>query len=246
MIKSSLLLVACAASCAASPFILCSTGEVTATVAGCGTAINSPAANNLLPDGNWYVSSNSSGTFQSQAYVTINNSIPLQAAGPWLANDSSSAWITPTNNQNGQFINGTQIFYSSQFTLTAAQASSAVVSGSWLADDYGTGVFLNGIEVAQSSLPLFGSTGGPMVPFTITGGFTTGQNVITFGFKNDATNGGTITNPATGPTGARILITQAASGVTPEPATFGILAAGICAMVLARRVGNFIRVPQQK
>ena len=244
MITRLVLLLGCALGCSGSTFVLCSTGFSTASGSGCGSAINSPAANNLLPDGNWYVASNSSGTFQSQAFVTVNNALPLQAPGPWLADDANSAWLTATNNQNASVANGTQSFFSTNFTLTAGQVANAVIAGSWLADDYGTGIFLNGVAVAQSQLPAFGSLGGPMTAFSIKQGtlpgdamFVTGQNTITFGFMNDATNHGAINSPNPGVTGARVLITQADSvpPAVPEPATFGLLAVALGAMVFVHR-----------
>ena len=229
-----LLFSALANAAFAGGFTICSTGFATATTSGCGAAINSPAANNLLPDGNWYVSSNSSGTFMGQAYVSVNNAFPVQNAGPWLANNandangvgSGSSWITPSNNQNAQYINNTTTYYSSQFNLAGLSPSTAQISGYWLADDYGSGVFLNGVSVGQSSMPAFGGLGGPMVPFNITNGnpvmgqafFLPGQNTITFGAVNDATNHGTVNNPNTSPTGVRVLFTSATASV-PEPST---------------------------
>jgi len=237
-----LLFSALASTAFAGDFTICSTGLATATTSGCGPAINSPLANNLLPDGNWYVSSNSSGTFQSQAFVTINNSFPVQNAGPWLGNDASSAWITPSNDQNGQYINGTSNYFSTQFNLTGPP-SLAQISGFWLADDYGSGIFLNGVSVGQASLPAFGGLGGPMVPFNITQGnpgmgqafFTPGQNTLTFGVVNDATNHGQLNNPATSPTGVRVLFTSATDSV-PEPGTMLLMGGGLIGIgLLARR-----------
>ena len=225
------LFLASALTCSASTtFVLCSSGFATATTSGCGPAINSPAANSLTSDGNWYVASNSSGTFQSQAFVTINNAAPLQAVGPWLANDAASSWITPSNNQNANYINGTTTYYSTQFSLAGiSDLTSVIIAGDWLADDYGTGVFLNGIAVGQASLPVFGSLGGPMFQFVIDGGnlgaaaFLPGLNTLTFGTANDATNHGAIVSLGAGPTGIRVVITESdgasPAAPTPEPPT---------------------------
>ena len=242
------LLFASALVCSASTsFVLCSSGFSTATTSGCGPAINSPAANSLSPDGNWYVASNSSGTFFSQAFVTVNNAFPLQNAGPWLANDSGSSWITPSNNQGATYSNNTATFYSTQFSLTGiSDLSSVTISGDWLADDYGSGIFLNGVSVGQVSLPAFGGLGGPLVAFTINGSnlggaaFLPGLNTLTFGVVNDATNHGSVNDPSPGPTGIRVLFTEAdGTGVTgtPEPGTFAMFAAGlaICLQTRLRR-----------
>jgi len=115
MIRPFVILLLQALFCSATPITICSTGLATANGSGCGTQINSPAANNLMADGNWYVSSSSSGSFYSQAFVTVNNAFPVQNAGPWLANNTNdangfglnSSWITPASNQSALFINGT-------------------------------------------------------------------------------------------------------------------------------------------
>src|SRR5450432_2576865 len=146
-----LLLSTLGSAAFAGSFTICSTGFATATTSGCGAAVVSPAANNLTADGNWYVASNSSGTFLSQAFVTINNSYPIQNAGPWLANNANdsngvgagSSWITPTNSQGATYVNNAYYFATS-FSLAGYQASSAQINGYWLADDYGGGIFLNG------------------------------------------------------------------------------------------------------
>jgi hypothetical protein len=237
------LMTALASAAYAGSFTLCSTGESTATTAGCGAAINSPAANNLSPDGNWYASSNASGSFLSQTFVTINNASPLQNAGTWLANNGNdsngvgtgSAWVTPSANQGQVYANG-QYYYSTQFILTAAQAATAAISGYWLSDDYGVGVYLNGIAIPQASLPVFGGVGGPMVAFNISSGFTGGNNVLTFGEMNDSTNHGTLPN-TNSTTGIRVLISSAtAAQVVPEPGMLAVMGIGIVGIgVIARR-----------
>jgi len=228
---------------------ICSTGFSTATTSGCGPAINSPNQNNLTPDGNWYQASNSSGTFMGQAYVTVNNVFPVQNAGAWLANNADdsngigagSSWITPSNNQQQAFING-QYYFATNFALTAQQTANASISGYWLASTYGSGIFLNGVEVGQSSLPAFGGLGGPMVPFNIAQGnpamgqavFVGGQNVLTFGNTNDSTDHGVLNN-IPGPTGVRVLFTSASDGV-PEPGTLFLMGSGLIGGgLLARR-----------
>lgn len=240
-----ILLGAFAGAVFAGDINICSTGFNTATVSGCGAAINSPASNNLTADGNWYQASNTSGTMMGQAYVTVNNAFPVQTAGPWLANNANdsngigagSSWIVPTQSQGFQgtaYING-PYYFATQFSLTSAQVATASLSGYWLADDYGGGIYLNGANVGQSSMPAFGGLGGPMVPFSITQGvggasYQMGTNVLTFGVTNDSSN---VPGIDQSPTGVRVLFTSAS---VPEPGTLFLMGTGLIgAGLLSRR-----------
>ena len=236
----AVVLAALCGAAHAAPVIVCSTGDSTASAGGCGPGINSPGSNNLSADGNWYVASNPAGAFFSQAYVTINNLDPLQSAGPWLANNANdingvgagSSWIVLTNNQSNLFFNG-HVYFSTQFVLSATtDLEHFAISGDWLADDYGLGIFLNGTAISQASLPAFGGEGGPMTPFAVTPGqFVVGANTLTFEVQNDSTDHGALTDTHTGsPLGVRVLFTAAGvpapTGGVPEPSTWALLLVG--------------------
>jgi hypothetical protein len=236
----AVVLVAVCGAAHAAPVIVCSTGDATAATSGCGPAINSAASNNLSADGNWYVASNASGAFFSQAFVTINNVAPLQAPGPWLANNTNdihgvgagSSWIILTSDQGNLFPNG-HSYFSTQFVLGAeTDLAHFAISGDWLADDYGLGIFLNGTAISQANLPVFGGEGGAMVPFAVTSGqFVVGPNTLTFEVQNDSTDHGALTDTHTGsPFGVRVLITAAGvtspTGGVPEPTTWALLLVG--------------------
>jgi hypothetical protein len=180
--------------------------------------------------------------------VTVNNAFPVQNSGPWLANNTNdingvgagSSWIVPSQSQSNQgtsYINGAY-YFATQFNLNASQVATASINGYWLADDYGGGIYLNGANVGQSSMPAYGGLGGPMVPFNISQGvggasYQMGTNVLTFGVTNDNTNlpggGG---DPS--PTGVRVLFTNASS--VPEPGTLFLMGTGLIgAGLLTRR-----------
>jgi len=228
-----LFLAALAGSAFGGSLVVCSTGFATATTSGCGSAIVSAAANNLTADGNWYVAANSSGTFQAQAFVTVNGSYPVAPGFPWLANDANSAWITITNNQAATYVNA-NYFFGTTFQVASGQQGQAHIAGMWLADDYGQGIYLNGVATTQASMPIFGGLGGPMVAFSITNGgvgqaqFLGGTNYLTFGVTNDSKTSGFT------PTGLRVLITAADTNA-PEPGTLLLTGGGMVGLALLAR-----------
>lgn len=157
----------------------------------------------------------------SNGYVTQNNVWPI---GPWLANTSTSKWITPTANQAESFdatANGTYTWTLS-FDLTGYDASTAKFTGKFAADNSAV-VQLNGITIGTSNG--FGS----FSEFAATSGFNPYKNIISFIVTNTAQNGGN-------PTGLRAEFLTSSVTAVPEPETYAMLLAGLGLMgAVARR-----------
>ncbi len=142
--------------------------------------------------------------------------------GPWVADNATSRWITPTTNAGDS--NAVSTFaFSTTFNLTGLKASTASLSGTFAADDSAT-IFLNGVQVGTAN------QGGYSFPtnFTINSGFVAGVNTLTFAALNSGA----------GPTGVNVVVSGTAAAV-PEAATWVMMVAGfgLVGSSLRRRSG---------
>ena len=141
-----------------------------------------------------------------------NGSFPI---GPWVNDNASSRWITPTTNAG----DGTPVAtysFSTTFDLTGFRLSDASISGTFAADDSAT-IFLNGVQI--------GSGGGYsfLTAFGATSGFVAGVNTLRFD----------VLNSGAGPTGLNVGVSGVA--FVPEPATWGLMIAGFGMVGFAAR-----------
>lgn len=156
--------------------------------------------------------------------ITLDNTWPVNT---WLANDSTSKWITPTANQGQSYDawnNGTYT-YRLSFDLTGFDAATASFAGRVLSDNT-VKVLLNNTEIASGN----GFT--TWSNFTAASGFTSGVNQLDFVVTNWAQNSGN-------PTGLRVEFGQSAVTAVPEPETYAMMLGGLGLVgFIARRRKN--------
>jgi hypothetical protein len=169
-------------------------------------------------DQHWTLALN--GTTPAPAYNTgVNGVFPL---GPWLAEDSTSRWVGPTDPQGASTdpLNDGFYEYSLTFNLTAAEAAGASFSGRYAADNAISWIKLNGTQLASTADPAglggftFWSSFAASTP-----AFQAGSNTLAFRVINYSQDGGN-------PSGLRVEFTNATVGVVPEPASWALMIGG--------------------
>jgi hypothetical protein len=158
----------------------------------------------------------------SHAYVTDGTQFPI---GPWIANSDVSKWITPFADQAASLDPTSSGAYDYKLTFNVAgDLSTAALSGRFAADDSAV-VELNGVVIGT------GATLTSWTSFSANSGFVSGVNTLEFLISNAAQSVGN-------PTGLRVEFNgPAAVSAVPEPASVGMLLAGLGLMgfVLRRR-----------
>lgn len=154
-------------------------------------------------------------------YVTQDNIWPV---GAWIANTTTSKWITPLENQGASLdpvVDGTYT-WSLSFNLAGFDATTASFSGKFAADNSAV-VKLNGVLIGSANS--FASYSN----FSAASGFNSGLNTLDFVVTNDAQNSGN-------PTGLRVEFTASNVTAVPEPETYAMLLAGLGLMgAISRR-----------
>ncbi|MQA37158.1 PEP-CTERM sorting domain-containing protein [Rugamonas aquatica] len=152
--------------------------------------------------------------------ITLDNVWPIS---PWLANDGTSKWITPTASQGQSFdaFSAGTYTYTLSFDLTGYNAGSAGFTGRFAADNDAV-VKLNNQVIASGSG--FTAWNG----FAANSGFQAGVNTLQFVVGNWAQNGGN-------PTGLRVEFLTSSVTAVPEPSSYAMLLAGL---VLVGVVGS--------
>lgn len=138
-------------------------------------------------------------------------------SGPFLDNGPSSSWISPSTNLTpepaGNYV------YRTTFDLTGFDPSTAVITGRWSIDDFGTSMKLNSTETGNTQLANDAYTFWKS--FTITSGFVSGINTLDFTINNVVWT-----------TGLRVELSGTAA--VPEPGASFPVILGLMAYLLRR------------
>lgn len=141
--------------------------------------------------------------------------------GNWIANNSTSQWLTPRSN-GGTSLDPTAdglYSYSLVFSLAGLDPSSASFAGRFLVDNSVDTITLNGVTIVGSGGTFTGWTNFS----SIASAFVAGNNTLTFNTRNFRLNGG---NPA----GLRVEFLQSNALAVPEAATWAMLIFGLGAV----------------
>jgi len=141
--------------------------------------------------------------------------------GPWLADNTTSRWLTPEINAGASFdtvVAGTYT-WTLKFDLTGYVANTANFTAQWAADNGGTVTLNNNLLNTINTGPA--STFNSWSGFNATGSsFVSGMNTLVF----------TVTNlawPAGNPTGLRVEFLDSNVTAVPEPETYAMMLAGL-------------------
>ena len=141
--------------------------------------------------------------------ATSANGFPI---GPWLGDDSASAWVGP--NTDGSLDGDVATYdYRLTFSLDGLNAATASIMGRWSTDNEGLDILINGVSTGNSLN--FDQPFTNWYDFSVNSGFVSGVNTIDFLVHNDG-----------GPTGLRVEMTGTADAAVPEPASWALMLGG--------------------
>jgi hypothetical protein len=203
--------VACEAN--ASPSLVFNTG-----VDGLGV----PLPDGTVGDPHYILTSVPSGSSAIQVRTSAGE-FPI---GPWIGDDSLSAWIRPNNPYNGLVNDPAGVCdFQTTFDLTGLNPATVVLIGQWATDNAGLDILINGTSTGFTAAGF-----GGWSSFTLSSGFIAGVNTLDFIVNN-------LSGDTGNPTGLRVEMsgTGDPNSQIPEPVSFVLLGAGLVALGMLRR-----------
>jgi hypothetical protein len=203
MIKKLHLLLATGALVASS------NANATTIVGLCNTGQNQTCTGLRSGNGvdfNWTVTPSQNGSGNGFNPANVNSS--------WLGANTTSRWITPTNNGTATIAAGT-FQYSLVFAIASGfNPATASFSGRFAVDNTVDAIRLNGNLISGS-----GGTFTGWSNFFANNGFVNGSNTLTFTVRN-------LTGGGANPSGLRVEFLQSNVAAVPEPATWMMMLFG--------------------
>jgi kumamolisin len=108
---------------------------------------------------------------------------PIAPSGPWMADSSTSKWISPYADESKQIDPAGNYTYQTTFTVTG-DPTAVQITGQLAGDNSVTAIILNGKTVATNVSNTFRSWSS----FTVASGFVAGTNTLQFVLNNSGSS----------------------------------------------------------
>ena len=144
----------------------------------------------------------------------------------WLAPTGQACWTWQNANALpvGSPASPLTLRFRTSFDLTGFDHSTALIGGSWAADNEGINVYLNDVATGNAILGLSDfSNFGTARAFNIISGFQAGVNTLDFKVRDVGAIGGFLVQSIDGRA-------SRTTSVVPEPSTYALMGAGLLAL----------------